>query len=123
MKNTLKLLSFILILSSLFSCSIFKDKELEKKIIGSWKEDNGKAEQFHFSAFTYTFSSDKTFNVKFFGGNEVNGTYKINDGTLYLFKNEFGVETPYGKDKIMFNSDGDLIKNSGGTVYRLVKIN
>jgi hypothetical protein len=123
MKKTLKFLSFILIVSSLLSCSYFKDKELEKKIIGSWKEDDGKIEQFHFSAFTYTFNSDHTFNAKFFGGNEVNGTYKIKNEILHLYKIEFGVETPYNDSKITFNSDGELIKNSGGSIYRLVKAN
>jgi hypothetical protein len=123
MKNTLKFLSFILILSSLLSCSYFKDKELEKQIIGSWKEDNGKVEQFHFSAFTYTYYADHTFTAKYFGGDIVNGTYKIENGKLYTKKIEYGIERDYGSSKIMFNSSGELIQDNGSSVYRLVKVN
>jgi hypothetical protein len=123
MKKTLKFLSFILILSSLLSCSYFKDKELEEKIVGSWKEDNGKVEQFHFSAFTYTYNADHTFMAKYFGGNIITGTYKIKNGRLYTKKNEYGVEKDYGSSKIMFNSNGELIQDIGSSVYRLVKVN
>jgi hypothetical protein len=120
-KNLFLLFSFCFTALIILASCNSKDKELQNKIVGKWKEDNGKTEAFHLSSFQYTYNVDNTFYAVYFGGNTMTGTYKIKNGVLYEYKNLFGVEKEYGHSKIKFNSDNELIMDNGVDVYRLVR--
>lgn len=119
MRNVILKLTFITLVIINYSCSSNGDKKLEKLIVGEWQEDDGKGG--FFSTSYEIFNADKTFVTHFFGGNAVSGTYEIKDGVLYLYKDKYGVKKEYGKCKIKFNSDDELIEDMGSEVYRLIR--